>query len=67
MILSGISGISHPRFRHLLSHKIILLNFISCDISLLFTDTEIFAAYAGSCLLEYQVLGRKISVDKKIM
>ena len=27
-----------------------LLNFISCDISLLFMDTEILAAYAGSCL-----------------
>ena len=34
------------------SHKKILLNFISCDISLLIMDTEIFAAYAGSCLFK---------------
>ena len=37
----------------LLSHEVILLDFISCDISLLFKDTEIFAAYAGSCLFNY--------------
>ena len=37
----------------LLSHEIFLLNFIYCDTSFLFMDTEIFAAYAGSCLFVF--------------
>ena len=54
-----ISGIYHAYLSHiqtykcLLNNDIISLNIISFDISLLFIDTEIFAAYAGSCLLKF--------------
>ena len=42
----GINQIS----KYLLTNQIILVHSIFCNISLLFMDTEIFAAYAGSCL-----------------
>ena len=58
-----ITGIYHAYFSQiqiykcLLNNDIILLNIISFDISLLFIETEICAAYAGSCLLHlYKII-----------
>ena len=47
-----ISGIYHAYLSHIQTYKCLLNNdTISLNKLLLFIDTEIFAAYAGSCLL----------------
>ena len=55
--LNHISSLTQT-FKCLLSHEIILPNLTSCDISLPFMDTEIFAAYAGFCLFSYKAFPR---------